>query len=77
MDELGDRPRPGRTRQRRSIGRHAGSSEIADAADESVEELADTGQDYEAEAIEGVEDAADHPEQPVRTHEGRLTRRPQ
>jgi hypothetical protein len=46
-----------------------GLSEIADAADESVEELADTGQAHEAEVIEGVEDAADHPEKPVHTHE--------
>ena len=46
-----------------------GLSEIADAADESVEELADTGQAYEAEVIEGVEDPADHPEKPVHTHE--------
>ena len=48
-----------------------GLSEIADAADESVEELADTGQAYEAEAVGGVEDAADHPERPVHTHEDR------
>ena len=41
----------------------------SDAADESVEELADTGQAYEAEVIEGVEDAADHPEKPVHTRE--------
>ena len=46
-----------------------GLSQIADAADESVEELADTGQAYEAEVIEGVESAADHPEEPVHTHE--------
>ena len=46
-----------------------GCSPIADATDESVEELADTGQDYEAEAVDGVEDAADHPEKPVHTHE--------
>ena len=46
-----------------------GLSEIADAADESVEELADTGQAYEAEVIEGVEDAADHPSTLVHTHE--------
>jgi hypothetical protein len=32
-----------------------GLSETADAADENVEELADTGQAYEAEVIEGVE----------------------
>jgi hypothetical protein len=46
-----------------------GLSEIADAADESVAELADTGQAYEAEVIEGVEDLADHPEKPVHTRE--------
>ncbi|MEP7117676.1 MAG: hypothetical protein ABI880_08845 [Acidobacteriota bacterium] len=46
-----------------------GLSPIADAADESVDELVDTGQNYEAEVVIGVEDAADHPEQPVRTHE--------
>jgi hypothetical protein len=46
-----------------------GLSRIADASDESVEELADTGQGFEADAVAGVEDAADHPETPVRTHE--------
>jgi hypothetical protein len=46
-----------------------GLSEITDAADESVEELADTGQAYEAEVIDGLEDAADHPEKPVHTRE--------
>jgi hypothetical protein len=45
-----------------------GLSGVADAADESVEELADTGQPYEAEVIDGVEDAADHPERPVPPH---------
>lgn len=42
-----------------------GLSPIAEAADESVEELADEGQDFEAEIVQGVEDAADHPERPV------------
>ena len=46
-----------------------GLSSIEDAADESVGELADEGQAFEAEVIDGIEDAADHPEQPVRTHE--------
>jgi len=50
-------------------GDSQGLSRIADAADESVEELADTGQAFEADAISGIEDAADHPEKPVRTHE--------
>lgn len=48
-----------------------GLSSIAGAADESVKELADTGQDYEAEVVSGVEDAGDHPERPVTTHEDR------
>ena len=44
-------------------------SPIAEANDESVEELAETDQAIEAAAVEGVEDAADHPERPVHTHE--------
>ncbi len=48
-----------------------GLSSIAGAADESVEELADTGQDFEAEVVQGVEDAGDHPEQPVTTYQDR------
>ncbi len=46
-----------------------GLSPTEDATDESVEELADTGQDYEAEVVAGLEDAADHPERPTHTHE--------
>ena len=51
-------------------GNTQGLSQFADAADEGVEELADTEQAYEAEAVAGVEDAADHPERPVCTSEG-------
>jgi hypothetical protein len=51
-----------------------GLSGFADASDESVEELADTGQPYEAEVIDGVEAAADHPERPVPTHSTREER---
>jgi hypothetical protein len=46
-----------------------GLSPIAEADAESVEELVDSGQDYEAEVIEGVEDAGDHPERPIHTRE--------
>ncbi len=46
-----------------------GLSSIAEDSEESVEELAETGQAFEAEIISGVEDAADHPERPVYTHE--------
>ena len=44
-------------------------STVEDASEESVEELADTDQALEAAAVEGVEDAADHPERPTHTHE--------
>jgi hypothetical protein len=43
-------------------------SDIADASEESVEELVDTEQSLEAASVEGLEDAADHPERPVHTH---------
>src|SRR5271166_560366 len=43
-------------------------SSIQDAADASVQELAETDQALEAGIVEGVEDAADHPERPVHTH---------
>lgn len=69
MDELEDDPGQVGPDSGAQSGDTQGLSEIADAADESVEELADTGQAYEAEVIEGVEDAADHPEKPVHTHE--------
>jgi len=48
-----------------------GLSPVAEAADESVEELADEGQDLEAEIVQGIEDAGDHPEQPVPDHRDR------
>jgi hypothetical protein len=69
LDELGDDPGQVGPDSGGQSGDTQGLSEIADAADESVEELADTGQAYEAEVIEGVEDAADHPEKPVHTRE--------
>ncbi len=46
-----------------------GLSQNTDADEESVEELAETDQAYEAEAVDGLEDAADHPERPVQTRE--------
>ena len=49
-----------------------GLSALSEAAGQSVEELAESGQDYEAEVIEGIEDAADHPEKPVRTRQDQI-----
>lgn len=68
-DELGSDPGQVGSDSAGQSGDTQGLSQIADAAGESVEELADTDQAYEAEAIGGVEDAADHPEKPVRTTE--------
>jgi hypothetical protein len=69
LDELGDGPGQVEPDSGGQSGDTEGLSPIADAADESVEELADTGQAYEAEVVEGVEDAADHPERPVYTRQ--------
>ena len=68
QDELGSDPAQVRER---SAGHGAESqrlSSIEETGNESVEELADTNQDLEAATVEGLEDAADHPERPVHTH---------
>ena len=71
LDELGSDPGQVGSDSAGQSGDTQGLSQIADAADESVEELADTDQAYEAEAVSGIEDAADHPERAVRTREDR------
>ena len=43
-------------------------SSVAEAADQSVQELADSDQAIEAGIVDGIEDAANHPERPVHTH---------
>lgn len=48
-----------------------GLSQIADADEESVGELAETDQAYEAGIVDGLEDAADHPERAVHTRENK------
>jgi hypothetical protein len=68
-DELGHDPGQVGSDSGGQSGDTQGLSQIAETADESVEELADTGQAYEADAVQGVEDAADHPERPVHSHE--------
>ena len=69
MDELGNKPGQVGNRSAGQAGDSQGLSSEEDASEESVEELADTEQAFEAAAVEGVEDAADHPERPVHTHE--------
>ncbi len=69
LDELGDKPGQVGNRSAGQAGDSQALSSEEDASDESVEELADTEQALEAAAIEGVEDAANHPERPAHTHE--------
>ena len=69
VDEPGSDPGQVGSDSAGQSGDTQGLSPIADAAGESVEELDDTDQAYEAEAVAGIEDAADHPERPVRIRE--------
>ncbi len=68
LDELGNDPAQVGPRSAGQDGDLQGLSELEDADVESVEELADSDQALEAATVEGVEDAADHPERPVHTH---------
>ena len=70
--------RPGATSETRvplesSIAGEAGDTQdlsgVEEVNEESVEDLAATGQALEASVVDGVEDAADHPERPVHTHD--------
>src|SRR5581483_7048383 len=67
-DEIGKDPRQvgpesgGQTRDAQRL------STTEDMDNESVEELDNTDQSLEAARVEGLEDAADHPGRPARTH---------
>jgi len=69
LDEMGTDPAEVGTNSAGQSASSQGLSADADAAEDSVEDLADTSQGTEAAAVEGVEDAADHPERPTHTHE--------
>jgi hypothetical protein len=69
LDELGDDPAQVGPRSAGQSGSSQGLSHVAEAEDESVEELADTDQAFESSIADGVEDAANHPERPTHTHE--------
>jgi hypothetical protein len=58
---------PERTLEAGQSGDTEGLSDVEDADSESVEELAEEGQDYEAEIVSGVERAADRQGKEVRT----------
>jgi hypothetical protein len=68
-DELGNDPGQVGMNSAGQSGSTQRLSDVEEANEESVEELVETGQDLEASVVEGVEDAADHPERPVHTHE--------
>jgi hypothetical protein len=69
LEELGSDPGQVGTDSAGQSGDAQRLSEVAEANEESVEELADTDQAFEASAVQGVEDAASHPERPAHTHQ--------
>ena len=52
-----------------AIGRLQGLSDVQGADSESVDELLEEGNTFEADVVKGVEDAGDADEGEVRTHE--------
>ena len=69
-DELGNDPRDVGPDSAGQSGDLQRLSTTEDADNESVEELAESDQALEAARLEGIEDATDHPERPVHTHNG-------
>ncbi len=69
LDELGQNPGQVGSASAGQSGDTQGLSDIEDASDLSVDELAEEDQALEAGIVDGVEDAANHPERPVHTHE--------
>ena len=68
-DEIGRNPSEVGPRSAGQTATSLGLTPSPDATEDSVEELSDTHQAVEAAAVEGLEDAADHPERPTHTHE--------
>jgi hypothetical protein len=69
LDELGTDPGQVGPESAGQSGDPQGLSPVEDANEESVEALADDDQAIEAAAVLGAENAADHPERPVHTHQ--------
>ncbi|MGC2694253.1 MAG: hypothetical protein WA738_00525 [Candidatus Angelobacter sp.] len=69
LDELGSDPREVGEDSAGQSGDAQELSIVDEANEESVDELAKSDQSFEAAVVERVEDAADHPERPVHTHE--------
>jgi hypothetical protein len=68
-NELGSDPEEARSDSAGQSGDAQGLSQTADTDEESVGELAETDQAYEAGTVDGIEDAANHPERSVHTRE--------
>lgn len=68
-DELGSDPREVGEDSAGQSGDMQELSTVEDVNEDSVEDLAESEQSIEAATVEGVEDAADHPERPVHTHQ--------
>lgn len=68
-DDLGTDPSEVGPRSAGQSASSLGLSPEPEVAEDSVEDLSDTDQALEAAAVEGIEDAADHPERPTHTHE--------
>jgi hypothetical protein len=75
LDELGNDPSQVGSDSAGQSGDATGLSDSEDANEESVDELAETDQAYEANVVSGVEEAADRPEKEVQTHTGERYRR--
>jgi len=69
INELGSDPEEAASDSAGQSGDDQGLSQIAGVDEESVAELAETDQAYEAGTVDGLEDAADHPERPVQTRQ--------
>ncbi|MGO8814937.1 MAG: hypothetical protein ACLQVG_09820 [Terriglobia bacterium] len=69
MDTTAFEPADVGARSGGQAGNLQGLSNIADADSESVDELLEEGNAFEAEVVEGVEDAPDADRGEVRTHE--------
>lgn len=69
LDDLGKDPGQVGDQSGGQSGDTQGLSDLEGASDESVEELAAEEQSLEAARLEGIDDAADHPERPVHTHD--------
>jgi hypothetical protein len=63
------RPQETRARAGGQSGDLQGLSDIGGADSESVDELLEEGNSFEADVVKGVEEAGDEPEEEVHTHE--------